>query len=118
MKTILRISLLIGFGFLAGCTEPPQTTMIGDYVISSEDSTPNVTSTLNVTSDTIVASSIASSGSLEMTASYKVIGVSSNTVTVELGQPNHPKKKIDIQVQNNSLVFSDNVVGGKTWKRK
>jgi hypothetical protein len=118
MKIFLKTLVMIGFAFVAGCKARPQATINGDYV-SSEDGPTNVTNTLNVTSDTIVASSIAGSGSLAMTYSYKVTGVSSNTVTVELTQPNQPQRKIDIQIQNDCLVLSDALfVGGKSWKRK
>ena len=92
--------------------------MIGDYVSSGEP-VPNVVTTLRVTSDTIEASSGGTSGTYKMTAPYTVIGVSSNKVTVELAQPNQMKRNIDIQVQNDSLLFSDDFfVGVKTWKRK
>jgi hypothetical protein len=118
MKTFLKSLFLIGFAFCSGCKERPQATMIGDYVSTGEP-IPNVVTTLRVTSDTIEASSGGTSGTYVMTAPYKVIRVGSNTVTVELGQPDQPKRNMDIQVQNDSLLFSDEFfVGGKTWKRK
>lgn len=118
MKTFLKSLFLIGFAFLTGCKDRPQVTMIGDYV-SSKEPIPNVVTTLRVTSDAIETRSEAPSGSVVMTSPYKVIRVSSNTVTVELGQPDQPKRNMDIQVQNDSLLFSDEFfVGGKTWQRK
>ena len=83
--------------------------MRGDYVNEGKTK-----ATLKVTGDTM----IVSGGPLQITASYKVMEVHSNVVTVELSAPNTPKGKMDVQVLGDSLVIKNNFLFGGKWKRQ
>jgi hypothetical protein len=70
--------------------------------------------TLKVTADTMVVSG----GPLVITASYKVVGVTNDTVTVELSAPGTPKGNMVVQVLADSLVIQDSFIFGGKWKRQ
>jgi hypothetical protein len=53
-----------------------------------------------------------------ITASYKVVGVTNDTVTVELSAPGTPKGNMVVQVLADSLVIQDSFIFGGKWKRQ
>ena len=83
--------------------------MRGEYV--NEGAT---AATLKVTADTM----LVSGGPLVITATYKVVEVTNDTVTVELSAPNTPKGKMVVQVSTDSLFIKDNFLFGGKWKRR
>ncbi len=108
--TLLTILLMAVSVLASGCKRSAVSRLRGNYFNQWGPK-----ATLKITADTM----ICSSSNFQSAIKYRVIAVRSNIVTTEISAPpSTTKVTVDIQVLDDALVVTNNMLYGGNWKRQ